>query len=342
MVDSGGMQVMILAAGQSSRLLGMGLSLPKPMLPVCGYPAITFALALCRDAGLTDIVINLHHHADKIGSALGDGSAFGVGIRYCYEENLLGSGGGVHKARSMFRSEPVLILYGSVAVDVDLREVLAAHYRAPTGTVATMVLREDLHPELWAPVTVDAGGRVLSIRGHHAGRKADGPLLPRMFTGIQVVEPALLDRLPEGISDMLGDTYIPALCDGARISSTTIAGYFSDHATPERYLASNLALVEKPGLLARPPGPLQGVDPGAYVDAQAKVIAPVRIAAGATIEAGAVVGPSAVICGGGHVAHGAEVTRSVVWPGAVAQGHCCGMIVMPHSAPLLAESPPEP
>jgi carbonic anhydrase/acetyltransferase-like protein (isoleucine patch superfamily) len=66
----------------------------------------------------------------------------------------------------------------------------------------------------------------------------------------------------------------------------------------------------------------------------------VRIAAGATIEAGAVVGPSAVICGGGRVAHGAEVTRSVVWPGAVAQGHCCGMIVMPQSAPLLAESPP--
>jgi mannose-1-phosphate guanylyltransferase len=336
------MQVMILAAGRSERLLNLGRSLPKPLLPMCGHPAITFLLALCRDAGLTDIVVNLHHHSDRISKTLGDGSAFGVRIRYSYEEALLGAGAGLRKARSMFQSGPLLLIYGGVTVDVDLNEVLAAHRSAPAGTLATMVLREEPDPELWPAVTVNTQGRVLSIRGQHAKRDARGHALPRMFTGIQVVEPDLLDRLPENAFDWMGDALIPALLAGELIWSTTITGYFSDNATPERYLASNLALVGNSGLLARPPGPLQGVDPAAQVDAQANVVGPVRIAAGAIVEGGATVGPSAVVCGGGRVARGSEVIRSVVWPGGVAQGRCESSVVMPDSPPFPIETRPEP
>jgi NDP-sugar pyrophosphorylase family protein len=335
------MQVMILAAGRSTRLGSLGLALPKPLLPVCGYPAVTFALALCREAGLEDVVINLHHHADKMGQMLGDGSAFGVKLRYSHEEELLGTGGGVHKARAMFHSEPVLIINGKVAADVDLREVLAAHRQAPPGTVATMVLREDPQPELWAPVGADPTGTVLSIRGKRADRTAAGPIAPRMFTGIHVVEPALLDRLPAGVSDIIGDGYVPALLAGERIWSITTTGYFAEHSTPERYLAGNLALLQDPTLLARVPGPLVGVDPGAQVDPGARIVGPVRIAAGATVEAGAVVGPWSVVCGGGRVAVGAQIARSVVWPGGVAHGTCTGTIVTPEG-PFLAETTPPP
>lgn len=335
------MQVMILAAGRSTRLLKLGFCLPKPTVPVCGYPAIAFTLALCRDAGLTDIVVNLHHHSDKISAALGDGSSLGVAIRYSYEETLLGTGGGVHQARPMFCSGPVMIIYGAVATDVNLRDVLAAHQGAPRGTLATVVVREDRTPEVWPAVTVDARGRVLSIRGQHASLGIRGRALSRMFTGIQIVEPSLLDRLPEGVSDLVSDVYVPALREGSGIHSITIASYFADHATPERYLAGNLALLEQPGLLARPPGPLVGVAPGAHVDAQARILDPVRIAAGATVEAGATVGPCAVVCGGGRVARGAHVERGVVWPGAVAQGYCGGAIVIPDSPPVLAEPSPE-
>jgi len=170
------MQVMILAAGRSTRLGSLGLALPKPLLPVCGYPAIAYALALCRQAGLHDIVINLHHHGDKIGKTLGDGSQFGVNLRYSVEEELLGTGGGVGKARSLFASEPVLIINGKVAADVDLRALIAAHGQAPRNTIATLVLRTDPHPELWAPIGVDADGTVLSIRGQRADPAASPPL----------------------------------------------------------------------------------------------------------------------------------------------------------------------
>jgi NDP-sugar pyrophosphorylase family protein len=335
------MQAMILAAGRSSRLGSIGLALPKPLLPICGYPAITYGIELCRQAGLTDIVINLHHHADKIGQTLGDGSRFGVRLRYSSEEELLGTGGGLWKARRLFSPGPVLVMNGKVAVNFDLRAVMAAHGDAPQGTVATMVVREDPNPELWAPIGVDGTGAVVSIRGKRADRAASGRELPRMFTGIHVVEMGLLDRLPEGVSDVIGDAYIPALLAGNRIGSVTMKGYFAEHSTAERYLAGNLALLQDPALLPHPPGALVGVDAGAQVDASAHIRAPVRIAAGAVVEAGAIVGPLSVVCGGARVAAGAEIVHSVVWPGATASGKYEGSVITPGGV-FMAETTPEP
>jgi mannose-1-phosphate guanylyltransferase len=335
------MQAMILAAGRSTRLGPIGLALPKPLLPVCGYPAITYAIELCRRAGLCDILVNLHHHGDKVGQALTDGSRFGVHLRYSVEEELLGTGGALWKARYMFSPGPVLVVNGKVAADIDLNAVIAAHRDSPPGTVATMVVREDPSPELWAPIGVHPDGRVVSIRGRRVEAAGVAPVLPRMFAGIHVVEMALLDRLPLGVSDIIGDAYIPALLAGDRIGSVTMRGYFAEHSTPERYLMGNLDLLQNPALLPQAPGALVGVDPGAQVDPGAKIEAPVRVAAGAVIEAGAVVGPLVAISGGARIAAGTEIARSVVWPGATATGKQTGVVITP-SAVFSADSTPAP
>jgi mannose-1-phosphate guanylyltransferase len=315
------MQVMMLAAGRSTRLGTLGAQLPKPLVPVCGYPAIAFGLAACRAAGFRHVVINVHHHAKLLQDALGDGRRFAVEIRYSVEDELLGTGGGLVKARRAFRSEPVLVWNGKVVADLDLRDVAAAHAAAPPDTIATMVLREDANPGEWAPVAIDATGRVIALRGQRSDLTPVGPVLDRMFTGVHVATAALLDRLPEaGVSDVIGDAYIPALLDGKRIWTSKMEGYFAEHSTPERYLAGNLALLRAPALLRSPPGPLTGVDPGARVEAGARLIDPVRLADGAVVEAGATVGPDVVVCGGGRVAAGARVTRAVVWSGGVATG----------------------
>jgi NDP-sugar pyrophosphorylase family protein len=340
-MDNAAMQAMILAAGRSTRLGAIGLALPKPLLPICGYPAITFAIELCRRAGLHDIVVNSHHHRDKLGQTLGDGSRFGVKLRYSVEEELLGTGGGLWKARSMFEPGPVLVINGKVAADIELGQVMDTHRSAPQGTLATMVVRDDPNPELWAPLGVDPTGAVVSIRGKRGPRTALGAIAPRMFAGIHVVEPALLDRLPEGVSDVIGDAYIPALLEGARIGALTMRGYFAEHSTPERYLAGNFELLQKPSLLSQAPGPLAGVDPGAQVDPSARILPPVRIAAGAIVEAGAEVGPLVVVSPGGRVAAGAQLARSVVWPGAVATGKQVQTVIGPGFVHL-AEGTPGP
>ena len=89
----------------------------------------------------------------------------------------------------------------------------------------------------------------------------EGPVTERMFTGIHVMEPALLDRLRPQPCDVIRDAYIPALEAGARIAAQRLGGYFAEHSTPARYLAGNLDLLHNPSLVPHPPGPLTGIAP---------------------------------------------------------------------------------
>jgi NDP-sugar pyrophosphorylase family protein len=323
------MQVMILAAGKSTRLGALGAARPKPLVPICGYPAIAFGLCSCATAGLQDVVINLHHHGDQIRQLVGDGSAFGLRVKYSDEPELLGTGGGLAAARALFRPGPVLVMNGKVVADLSLAQVIAAHRNASPGTLATMVLRPNPNQEKFPPVSLDEAGRVVGLRGKRGDVTAFGKVSDMMFAGVHILEPALLDRLPPaGESDVIAAAYQPALADGGRVQGFAMTGYFEEHSTPTRYLAGNLALVRQPGLVATTPGPLTGVDPAAEVHATATLRPPIRIGAGAVIEAGAVVGPDVVVSGGGTVAAGAVVTRAVVWPGAVARGEIADAVVM--------------
>src|SRR5258706_2851077 len=94
-----GMRAMILAAGKGTRLRPLTDSIPNPLIDVAGQPMIAFPLQLLRNAGIQDVVINLHHLGEQIRSALGDGSTYGVRIRYSEEDPILDSGGGIAAAR---------------------------------------------------------------------------------------------------------------------------------------------------------------------------------------------------------------------------------------------------
>jgi NDP-sugar pyrophosphorylase family protein len=98
-------------------------------------------------------------------------------------------------------------------------------------------------------------------------------------------------------------------------------GYFAEHSTPDRYLASSWALLDGTPLRF-PPAPLVGVDPSARVDASATIISPVRICANAVIDAGVTVGPHAVV--GEHARASRSLTGTVVWANATADASNAG------------------
>jgi NDP-sugar pyrophosphorylase family protein len=317
---------MLLAAGRSTRLGALGATVPKPLVPVCGYPAIRFGLHAAARAGARRAVVNVFHRGDLLRQTLGDGAGLGIGIDYSVEEELLGTGGGLAAARPLFAPGPVLVMNAKVVADPDLPALLAAHARG--GAVATMLLRDDPEPRRWGAIACDATGRVVGILDARSPRPPEGAVTERMFTGIHVLAPALLDRLRPVVCDVIRDAYMPALLAGETITAVTLTGYFAEHSTPERYLAGNLALLRAPTLLSDPPGPLVGVDAGAEV-AGAHITAPCRIFAGATVEAGATVGPDVVLGAGARVSPGARIQRAVVWPGATATGDITDAVVMP-------------
>src|SRR5882672_12270192 len=110
------MNVMLLAAGRSTRLGALGATLPKPLVPICGYPAIAFGLAACARAGFSRAVVNVFHHGDLLRAALG-ASAHGVDLEYSVEDDLLGTGGGLAFARPRFGAGPLLVLNAKVVAN---------------------------------------------------------------------------------------------------------------------------------------------------------------------------------------------------------------------------------
>ena len=108
------MKAMILAAGQGTRLLPLTESIPKPMIPISSEPLIVHQIRWLGRAGVSDIVINLHHLGDQIRDCLGTGVHLGVKIRYSVEEELLDTGGGIVKALPLLGREPFLVLNGDV------------------------------------------------------------------------------------------------------------------------------------------------------------------------------------------------------------------------------------
>ncbi|HVU50229.1 MAG TPA: NDP-sugar synthase [Polyangia bacterium] len=303
--------VMLLAAGRSTRLGALGAALPKPLVPVCGYPAIAFGLAACARAGFSRAVVNVFHHGGLLRATLG-ASAQGVSLEYSVEEELLGTGGGLALARPRFGPGPLLVMNAKVVADLDLAALVSTHAARPAA--ATMLLRDDPDARRWGAISADETGRVVGILDARSPRPPEGRVTERMFTGIHLVEPALLDRLQPVFSDVIRDAYIPALLAGETIRAAVLPGYFAEHSTPERYLEGNLALLRDPALVPHPPGPLVGVDPAARLEPGARVVGACRVEAGAVIESGAEVGPEAVVAAGALIAAGVRVRQAVVWP----------------------------
>lgn len=109
-------QAMILAAGKGTRMRPLTFTTPKPLIKVGGRALIEWHILALRQAGITDIVINAAWLADKLQAGIGDGSRYGVNIRWSVEEKPLETAGGIAKAlyENQLKPEPFLLINGDV------------------------------------------------------------------------------------------------------------------------------------------------------------------------------------------------------------------------------------
>jgi NDP-sugar pyrophosphorylase family protein len=282
------MKAMVLAAGLGLRMRPLTLLRAKPAMPVLNRPLLHWTMERLARAGVREVVVNLHHLPETITGVLGTGRRFGLRIRYSVEPTILGTGGGPRAVREVFGDEPLLVVNGDVLFDLDVGEVLAAHRR--TGAVATLALRRNPVPHAYSPVVVGRDGRILSIAGRP--RRSRGAVA--MFASVHVLDPALLERLPEGASDSVRDLYVPLLAEGSRLHGVRTRGAWYDFGRPALYLDAQLRLL---------PGSGRG---RALVDGTARVAATARVS-------------RSVLGGRARVGSGARVERSVLWDGAVVE-----------------------
>lgn len=117
------MRAMILAAGRGSRMGTLTQDTPKPLLRIGKRYLIEFAILQLLQAGITEIVINLWYHAEKIKQALGDGRRYGATILYSEEESRLETGGGILKALPLLGDDSFLVLSADVISDFPLQRL---------------------------------------------------------------------------------------------------------------------------------------------------------------------------------------------------------------------------
>lgn len=238
------MRAMILAAGKGSRLRPLTDTVPKPLLEVAGRPMILFALQLLREAGINEVVINLHHLGAQIRRRLGDGAEFGVRITYSEEDPILDTGGAIAAARDFLSGDTFVVLNADTVMDLRLREVLAFHRRQ--AALATMVVRPDRDALRNDAVALDAAQRLRAILGHQAAGEATNastfPAGRMMYAGVLVFEPRVFDYLPRGVYSVTRDVYPRLLAAGEPLFGYVYDGYWRVLDTPEDLAAGRREL----------------------------------------------------------------------------------------------------
>lgn len=321
------MKAMVLCAGFGTRLRPLTDKVPKPLVPLGGLPLLRYNFALLRGAGVREVVVNTHHlGAEMERGAVELARELSLSIEISREEkHILGTGGGVKRAAPLLSGGTFFLLNGDMLFDVDLGAALDAHRKA--GAVATMVLAPYPRGATYGAVEVDASLQVRRIAGRGSGVSAEvGPLTRMHFTGVHVLEPEALSRLPaEAESDINRTAYVRLIHEGARVLGFAQNGYWGDLGASKSLLRANLDLLAGKVPLTRfrdgadPFAGAQEIEPGVFVHPganiaqDARLLGPALLRAGCTLAAHAQVGPNAVLGQGVRIDAGATVQNAVCW-----------------------------
>jgi mannose-1-phosphate guanylyltransferase/mannose-1-phosphate guanylyltransferase/phosphomannomutase len=310
------MKAMVLAAGLGTRLKPITFGIPKPMVPVIDRPAMAHLLTLVERHGFTDAVANLHYFPDTIRSYFGDGSAFGVNLEYNFEEELLGTAGGVRAVSETLTEggEPFLIISGDALTDIDLTALVERHRSA--GGVATLTVKRVADTREYGVVLHDSDGR---ITGFQEKPDPEEALSDLGNCGIYVFSPEIFDYFPETeFVDWAQDVFPVLLENDIPFYIHEIEEYWNDVGSLSElrsgtYDALTGALdlgIEGTG---SPDGAFSGT-PGA-LEAAELVEGPVWIGRDVEIGAGARLQGPLVIGDGARIGAGAAIRDSIVFPG---------------------------
>ncbi len=237
-------RAMVLAAGRGTRLAPLTDTLPKPLAPIAGRPLLFHLFDFLRAGGVEDVVVNLHHLGHRIAERVGDGAAFGLRVRYSWEDPILDTGGGIKRAEPLLDGEPFVVVNGDSLLELRLREIVAVH--EARGGIATLAVRPDPDAARYGLVELDDDDRVRRIAGLPAG-VADRSLRPFMFPGLHVLDPAIFRWMePGGVFSITRVTYPRVIAAGEPVFGFPTAARWLTIDTPEALAAADAAFRQAP------------------------------------------------------------------------------------------------
>ena len=220
----------ILCAGKGTRLGSLTKSCPKPLLKIRGKAILEHNVELCARHGVTRLFINLHHRPEMIRRRFGDGSRWGVSIKYLFERSLLGTAGGVKNFERWLGPDPFLVIYGDNWIDYDLTALLERHVASKADMSVAVFPMPDARQS--GVVLMTASGRIREFVEKPASNR---PRSGWVNMGVYVMEPRLLGSIPPGASDFGRDVIPRFIRDGRKIMAVKMSRIVRYIDTPELY-----------------------------------------------------------------------------------------------------------
>jgi mannose-1-phosphate guanylyltransferase len=216
----------LLAGGHGTRLRPITDSIPKCLVPIRGKPLLDIWLDLCATSGITEVLINLHAHAQTIQQHLRRGVCR-VNVRAIHEDRLLGSAGTIAANRDWIGSDPAFwVLYSDVLTNMNLMRMSEFHDRHEA--VATLALYNMPDPSRGGVAVTDDRGVIVEFE-----EKPQTPRSHWAFSGLMLARTQLFDFLPPFVPADLGFHVLPRLL--GKMMAYPIHDYLLDIGTLPNY-----------------------------------------------------------------------------------------------------------
>jgi mannose-1-phosphate guanylyltransferase/phosphomannomutase len=307
------MNAVIMAGGFGTRLRPLTSSLPKPMVPVAGKPLMQHVVELLVAHNLTRQLSLLFFQPNVISGYFGDGSKFGVTMKYRRADADYGTAGSVKNAEDLL-DDRFLIVSGDVLTDFDLTSAIRFHEQK--GALVTMVLTHMANPLAYGVVITDEDGRVTQFLEKPSWGEV---ISDTINTGIYILEREVLETLPaRTFVDFSQHLFPRLLVERAPLYGYIAEGYWRDIGSPEEYVRAHgdifagAAHVQFPGTPSGDESARVYIDLGATIAADATLAGTVIVGPRARIESGAAI-QDAVIGADCVIGSRSQLISTILW-----------------------------
>lgn len=265
----------LLVGGLGTRLKPLTNDSPKPMLPVAGLPVTEHQILAAKRAGIHTLVLATSYLAEVFIPYFGDGSKWGIKIRYAVEKEPLGTGGAIrHAAELLPGDEPIVIFNGDVLSRHSIAEQIEFH-KANEADVTLHLIEVD-DARAFGCVPTDSAGRVTAFL-----EKMENPVTNFINAGCYIFSPDVITEIPLGaVVSVERETFPALIAKNRSVFGYKEQAYWLDVGTPAALFKGSRDLVAAP-FLAMPGARISensDVSGGTAIGANSSIAAGVRIA----------------------------------------------------------------
>ena len=226
------MKAFVLAAGLGTRLRPLTDHIPKPLIPILNVPSLFYTLSLLKQAGIREIICNVHYQSDAVQEFITSSHLSGLDISFSQEPVILGTGGGLKKCEKLLDKDDFLLVNSDIISDINFQALILHHQKS--GLNGTLTLYETPEAATIGCVGVE-NNRVKDFNN----RRHTGLFSSFIYTGTAILSPEIFRFLAAEYSGIV-DTGFTGLIDNGGLGYYEHKGLWMDIGTINKYLEANL------------------------------------------------------------------------------------------------------